>query len=53
MQGKIQWICSFILQFFKEVVVIYPSQKQVSYHEVIVLKEKITKTLFNFNNLFI
>lgn len=28
---------------------IYPSQKQVSYHEVIVPKEKITETLLNFN----
>lgn len=36
-------------QFLKEEAVIYPSQKQVSYHEVIVPKEKITETLLNFN----
>lgn len=37
------------LTIFKEEAVIYPSQKQVSYHEVIVPKEKMTETLLDFN----
>lgn len=48
-RAKFNKFTKFILQFIKEEAVIYPSQKQVSYHEVIVPKEKITETLLNFN----